>query len=87
MTQILYVAIVLAFLGSPIAWCNDIEDLQAAVVNEYNAWARRDCKAVVGMHTSDQRQRKIEHDDQRVARPRNGKPLPAGLSVHRHKVP
>ena len=51
MTQILYVAIVLAFLGSPIAWCNDIEDLQAAVVNEYNAWARRDCKAVVGMHT------------------------------------
>ena len=51
MTRILCLGIALAFGGYPVAWCGDVEDLQAAVVNEYNAWARRDCKAVVSMHT------------------------------------
>ncbi|MCZ6653378.1 MAG: nuclear transport factor 2 family protein [Planctomycetota bacterium] len=51
MIQILSLAILLLLLSSPVAWCSDVDDLKAAVVNEYNAWARRDCKAVVGMHT------------------------------------
>ena len=51
MIQIICLAILLAFLGSPIAWCNDIEDLQAAVLDEYNAFARGDCKTMVSIRT------------------------------------
>ena len=51
MIRIFCLAIIFVCFSSPVAWCGDIEDLQAAVLDEYNAFARGDCKTMVSIRT------------------------------------